>query len=407
MYFGREKWDLEAKVRSREEDMFGLSETQLLKILPPLISLLTLALVSFGLWRLRKRIISKLKDNVHISNDRGQVVLHAPPLKPYYKLFLGTKSFEQIKRRQESKLLYLEPIVEDALSMISSGRASGSEEEAVYFTAFYPKNPTVGTWHNLVLYMHTKSAIAEIQKDIDKYSDELAGLEDAPEPPNIKMRNRRTAWLTQGSRVTLLPRIEGITFNPPFQNMWWVEDFNRASLYFMGGPAVLNTTLSGEIAVHVGLMEIATLPITIRFAEARPLTDENVQMELEAVHTKMHRNIFPSYAKADGEVIESVLKALVATGDQLILDSLILRDSPEWPEVQQLLLRKAKNFQLFWSSNAVHAPEVQQELKNILNINGRSDTVKIRPVYWNVPMPNPPQELAHLNFKFVPAKINK
>ena len=106
-------------------------------------------------------------------------------------------------------------------------------------------------------------------------------------------------------------------------------------------------------------------------------------------------------------MIESVLKALVATGDQLILDSLILRDSPEWPEVQQLLLRKAKNFQLFWSSNAVHAPEVQQELKNILNINGRSDTVKIRPVYWNVPMPNPPQELAHLNFKFVPAKINK
>lgn len=250
--------------------MFGLSETQLFKILPPLISLLALVLVSVVLWRLRKRIISGLKENVYISNDRGQVVLHAPPLKPYYRLFLGTKNFEQVKRRQESKLLYLEPIVEDAQAMISSGRASGSEEEAVYFTAFYPKRPTVGTWHNLVIYMHTKSTLAEIQKDIDKYSDELAGLEDAPEPPNIKMKNRRTAWLTQGSRVTLLPRIDGITFNPPFQNMWWVEDFNRASLYFMGGPTVLNTTLSGEIAVHVGLMEIATLPITIRFAEARP-----------------------------------------------------------------------------------------------------------------------------------------
>lgn len=363
----------------------------------------------FGLifWRIRVYVIAKLREDVYIENAQGQVSLIAPPLKGFYKLILGPTEFEKVKRRQESKVLYLEPIIEDAKAILASGKGSSPSEKPVFFTAFYPKQAALGSWHNIVVYMHIESAVKDILKDVQRHSNELQEFEESGEIPEIRMKDRRSSWLTQGSRITLLPRIPGVKFNPVHQNIWWVEDFNRAVLYFTAGGSLAGKTIEGEIAAHVGLIQIASIPVSIRFEEPTPLTDENVQVGLLSSSTQMYRNIFASYDMQDREITETLLKALVATGDDVLLQCITKKGIPEWNELQHFALQKAKNFQLFWSANAAKSSEVKKELQALLQSNGDAAEKRIHPVYWTEPMPSPPKEMSGYKFKYIPEKLNK
>ena len=76
-------------------------------------------------------------------------------------------------------------------------------------------------------------------------------------------------------------------------------------------------------------------------------------------------------------------------------DVRILRSGEVW---NQALLRKinlADVFQLCWSTNAVASQYVEEEWRHALRLERPGF---IRPLYWEVPMPPPPEELAAIHF---------
>ncbi|MEO0599440.1 MAG: toll/interleukin-1 receptor domain-containing protein, partial [Chloroflexota bacterium] len=64
---------------------------------------------------------------------------------------------------------------------------------------------------------------------------------------------------------------------------------------------------------------------------------------------------------------------------------------------------EAEIFQLFWSDNSADSKYCRFEWEYAMEHKCPDNKCEsfIRPVYWRKPMPKPPKELMHLNFKFV------
>jgi len=82
---------------------------------------------------------------------------------------------------------------------------------------------------------------------------------------------------------------------------------------------------------------------------------------------------------------------------EMLRDVDALRSGEEWNARLLELIDKADIFQLYWSNNAKQSPHVEKEWRWTLAAQ-RSNF--IRPVYWERPVPDIPDELKHIHFSF-------
>jgi hypothetical protein len=77
----------------------------------------------------------------------------------------------------------------------------------------------------------------------------------------------------------------------------------------------------------------------------------------------------------------------------------------DWRSALASAIDQSDIFQLFWSDNSAGSPNVRDEWEYALQHKCPETRCVgfIRPVCWNDPIkPSPPEELGHLNFKYVP-----
>jgi hypothetical protein len=90
-------------------------------------------------------------------------------------------------------------------------------------------------------------------------------------------------------------------------------------------------------------------------------------------------------------------------GLDYLRDVTVLKSGQHWSEELLEMIERADIFQLFWSENAAMSDYVRREWQHALKV--KSDQVAlsfIRPVYWQQPMPAPPDELKVLHFAYQP-----
>jgi hypothetical protein len=59
-------------------------------------------------------------------------------------------------------------------------------------------------------------------------------------------------------------------------------------------------------------------------------------------------------------------------------------------------------FQLYWSRSSAHSPQVEEEWQLALQVAASKPAAEfVRPVYWTIPMPEPPKALAPLHFRYL------
>jgi hypothetical protein len=108
------------------------------------------------------------------------------------------------------------------------------------------------------------------------------------------------------------------------------------------------------------------------------------------------QKIFASYAREDLHVVEAVASVCDAIGSSdLRWDLKVLKSGDNWEKRVQDEISIADSFQLFWSENASASLQVEQEWRYALKLNRENF---IRPVYWNIPMPPPPEGLKQIHF---------
>lgn|GEM_PF-424001 len=257
--------------------------------------------------------------------------------------------------------------------------------EQVAFTAYHSKEGRVLVWHPLLVYIHTLSAFDIVQKD--------ARLGQIKVPK--KITNTSTTQLSRGTEITVIPSCEGITFNPESSKIKWIEDYQRVEFHFSAEESLLDDAAKGYINFLVGPLIVGSLKFSMLFNNS-----EDQATPDHKVHSEMYKRdaIFISYSHKDTEITEAFKMVHRATSHDVLRDIDDLRAGQDWnPRLMQMIDR-ADIFQLFWSKNSSQSEYCQQEWQYALK---RQKEGFIRPIYWNKPMPNPPDELSKYHFEFV------
>jgi hypothetical protein len=128
-------------------------------------------------------------------------------------------------------------------------------EEKVTFTAAYPGLIEPAQWYSLLVYCHAARLEDTVVELLNRRRGEL-GIHPATSTVGIQ--------LGRGTLLRLTPRVEGIFFNPPGQEIAWLEDVHEVVFRFLGVPDFAGKTLLGTVEVHVGPVLVAQLPLSIR-----------------------------------------------------------------------------------------------------------------------------------------------
>jgi hypothetical protein len=257
----------------------------------------------------------------------------------------------------------------------------------ISFTAIYPKEGKVETWHTLLVYTHLLSAIEDVRQDARRFKDEIRKSKQISSP----------SWtrIDRGTEITIIPTCDGLDFNPERVVFKWMENYHRADFRFRADKSLSNDAAKGSIDIYVGPIMIGNLKLALLFNDKDPTTTRSRE-----VHRRMYRQeqIFVSYSHKDTEVVLACKKAYEAIGFNVLQDIDTLRSGEIWNEELMSLIDRATIFQLFWSQNSSRSRYCQQEWEHALKRNKKGF---IRPLYWEIPMPDPPEELSRYHFKYM------
>lgn len=312
-----------------------------------------------------------------------------------------------------------------------AGEPEPQPTSEVNFTAFYPRHAQAEHRYGLYVYAHLPDVMSAIQKDAEKFVEELGG--SVPSPRTAK----QSARVADRTPITITPECEGLEFDPPSLSKRWSAPHVRYEFDFTPNAALVGDEAQGRISVAIAGIEVAHLKFSIEvsaassasvpspsaatlgfmpqsvappsatFADAVALPN-NPLAAAKLTHTaptKIYNRIFVSYSRQDQVVAEAYRLAQLAIGNEVFMDTYSIRVGEDWRVALAKAIDGADIFQLFWSENAAASENVRHEWDYALNFRCPDTRCAefIRPVFWKTPIPvEPPSALSHLNFRYVP-----
>ncbi|HEY0756531.1 MAG TPA: FHA domain-containing protein [Ktedonobacteraceae bacterium] len=259
-------------------------------------------------------------------------------------------------------------------------------QQQLRFTAFYPRAVPVETWQTLLVYAHLEARLEAVRGDAQRWQELEADPSQFASPP--------VPLLNEGTRITIVPVFQGVTFQPERINFTWTNDWHPAPVRFCASRQREGTLGTGEILIMAGPLVIAALRVSLRFAAP----GEKLEAEQAEVSVARYKNIFTSYCPDDTCIAQAIRQTYEAIGDDSFLDIEALRSSQNWENILSRPIDSADVFQLFWSSKAAQSQCVYQECRYALQ-HYKYDGF-IRPIYWQKPLEFAPPEFSHLHFTY-------
>lgn len=264
-----------------------------------------------------------------------------------------------------------------------------SQKERLSITVGYPGSPAIEVWLGLIAYLHLPDSRKEVEKRLSVRSRD-AGQRLAESSAHI------TAM--RGTWFTLIPRLEGVTFNPPQQEVAWLEDVQEVSFRFMVGPEFDGNSIVGGLEVLANGVCVAVVPISLMVGEGAWCDSTN---PWETSSGSMFEEVFASYSRTDLKIVDACAAAYKALGVHLFVDRRDLLGGQEWHPALLRKIEQADAFQLFWSTASRVSPNVEDEWKHAMAYRSQKGHRFLRPLYWEEPKPEAPAELNRLNFAFL------
>ncbi|HEY7124612.1 MAG TPA: toll/interleukin-1 receptor domain-containing protein [Ktedonobacterales bacterium] len=263
--------------------------------------------------------------------------------------------------------------------------------EPPQFAAFSPREVTAETWNTLLAYVHIAPALEQVRADARKFQPELG--QRPREASSVASQP-----VARGTEISFVPSGRGITFNPPRISFAWLEDWQRANFRFLVSKALAGSAATGEIAVYAGPLIVATLTFGL-LVEERPIPAPE-RVPVNEASSRVYQRVFTSYSHKDTPVVLACRNTYRGLGLEVLIDLDTLRSGQVWNDELLRMIDRSDVFQLFWSPRAAQSEYVRQEWQHALKRN--YGVGFIRPVYWELPLVAPPQELSHLHFAYIP-----
>jgi|GEM_PF-5644586 len=276
----------------------------------------------------------------------------------------------------------------------------------VQFSAYYPRDVLPNARYGMIIYAHTAAALDAIEKDVGKFAEELGGTVQAPKTA------KQTPELADNVPITITPESDELTFDPPSLTKTWGGTWTRYNFDLVADRQYVDETVYVRVSIQVGGVEIAyiKLAVDVRSSSGAGLpTFERIdnplaRAKLSTRPAEYYNKIFISYSRRDTDVANSYRLAQIAAGHDVFMDSYSIRSGENWQAALANAIDDADIFQLFWSQNTADSENCRDEWEYALLHKCPDDRCVhfIRPVYWQKPLVSPPQELGHINFRYVP-----
>lgn len=268
-------------------------------------------------------------------------------------------------------------------------RAETRDREQVEFTAGYLGRMSPETQAPLFVYIHTAAMEAEIEQRLKAQAERFG---ERLRSSDAEARS----LIPLGTALEVTPHIHELVASPTVQQVVWSGELEELAfqLRFTGPPGA-PATCAGFIDVTASGLPIAQLPLSIVVDSAK------VKSKVQLASAKAVERIFASYSHQDADVVKACKAVYRALGVQLFVDKDNIPTGKEWWDVLRTSISNHDLFQLFWSRTSAISENVADEWRLALSLRPAKGERFLRPVYWEHPMPAPPNELGKLHFGYL------
>lgn len=269
-------------------------------------------------------------------------------------------------------------------------RKRTSDQERPKITAVYPEAIAPLSWSTLEVFVYLKSFKDLVQKEILRVQQK-----EGREYSSVTSEFPKS--LPIGCPIKICLQSKSLHTNPSEMTINWYEPYYR--LPFRISPVDENKdeySATLDIEVFADDLPVASIRLAIVVN-----SDTHQKSELPAASddASWYEDIFASYAREDIDLVRHLRKRYEALGLHMFIDLDDLRSGVEWqPEIFKTI-DKSDLFQLFWSDFSKQSEFVTLEWKHALTALSVKGSRFIRPVYWQEPIPDVPNELAEINFR--------
>lgn len=262
------------------------------------------------------------------------------------------------------------------------------EESEVDFSVYYPETLKPNTNSKILAYVHLPSVFDQIKDD----SKEILG--DEAEDFGVGAGDE-TASLTKGTKILVKPHLPGYIFEPSEAIITWRKDWHRVVFDMEPDPDQPTTSsyTKGWVNFYVAGIEIANVRLRVEVSESFQDAKERKRATRSA-----HQIIFISYSHKNDIVVRQAEIFEKARGSKVLRDAVELRSGEDWNQKIHEWIDTSDIFQLFWSQEAKDSKYVEEEWLHALEIQREGF---IRPVYWEKPLVDPPEQLGRLEFAYL------
>jgi hypothetical protein len=207
--------------------------------------------------------------------------------------------------------------------------------------------------------------------------------------------------IERGTRLTVHIHVPGVEFDAPVQDIVWL---GRPSYVAFGARVTEGVgvgILAGKVTISREGIPLGSIIFKIKIVE-----DKEAQLVREHLlpvgdKVRRYRRAFISYASQDRTEVLKRVQMLRLARIRYFQDVLKLEPGDRWERKLYLYIDRSDLFLLFWSRNAKESKWVLEEVRYAIKRKGGDDSEppEIVPVIIEgPPVPEPPEELAHIHF---------
>ncbi len=316
------------------------------------------------------------------------------------------RDFEEAIRRGPEELVAAPPKAEAPASAPALPDVKKSLpnllDDNIQFTVYRPNRVRPDEWYTMLAFAHLSelpagappgpNPIAEVKKQAQQI------LADAGRDYRTINADSQYGVPREGA-LTIVPRMPGIEFNPPFSSFVWQETVHRQEFRMRASQAANGKMVWGRLSVYLGSILLAEVGLSIKVDSS--YTPVAKVLSHDVAQARAFKKIFAAYSHKDVKIAEQFEHVCQASGDEFIRDWTRLCAGESWSDHLMQMIKDATIFQLFWSNNSMQSRFVRQEWEYALSLNRPNF---IRPVYWEDPFPEdprmglPPESLRRLQF---------
>jgi hypothetical protein len=281
-----------------------------------------------------------------------------------------------------------------------SAAAEPTADRRLEFAAAYRRVIEQEQRYPLLFFVHRPDARDLVRDLIERRSAQLGGA------PAVS-RGRAARAVESGTTLSIVPNLLGATFEPDRIDVTVDDAVRELTFRMMVAADTPVGALDGYIDIFVGPLVIGQVPLTFEVQPPAPVPlpgPSDGARFLTVANASVFDKIFISYSQRDSQVVDLCVLTYEGLGVQVFVDRLDLRSGDDWRDRLESMIRDADVFQLYWSTSASASQEVSREWRLALALSKTRDRF-IRPLYWETPMPSPPEALGHLHFSRLDLKL--